>query len=159
MWCSDRRMVMAGLVALAGCGFRPVHAPGGTGTALMGQVRARDPATRAEFRFLQAFEDRLGRPAPGRFGMDYSLSVTRGAGASIDALGVTAITLRGFLGYTLTEGGTTRASGQVVAETWYSTTATQFATQTAEDDAEARLVRMLADAVVARLLADPALAA
>jgi hypothetical protein len=47
----------------------------------------------------------------------------------------------------------------VVAETAFSTTATQLASQAAEDDAELRLMRMLADSVVQRLLADPALAA
>lgn len=159
MWCSDRRTLLLGALALAGCGFRPVHGPGGTGGALMGQVRAADPATRAEFGFVAALEERLGRPAPGRLALGYRLAIARVGAAQIDAIGVTAINLRGRLDYTLTEGAATRAQGRVVADTWFSTTATQFATQAAEEDAEARLARMLADAVVARLLADPALAA
>ncbi len=159
MWCSDRRMVLAGLMGLGACGFRPVYGPGGTGTALQGQVRAADPVTRADYQFLAAFEDRLGRPAPGRFDLAYRIAVARLDAGRIQGVGATRIVLTGTLDYTLAEAGLERARGRVSAETAFSTTATQLAAQTAEDDAEARLARMLAEALVARLLADPRLAA
>ena len=151
---SDRRNLLAGLgaLALAGCGFRPAYAPGGTGRTLQGRVRAADPVTRADFQFLTALEERLGRPEAARFDLAYRITVGR-----ID--GTTRVLLTGRADYTLTEGGAERARGQVVAETAFSTTATQLASQAAEDDAELRLMRMLADSVVQRLLADPALAA
>lgn len=158
----DRRAALAGLIALGAlgaCGFRPVHAPGGTGAALRGQVRATDPASRADYQFVAALEDLLGRPAPGRFDLGYRLAVTRLEAGRIQGLGATRILLQGALDYTLSEAGLERARGRVTAEAAFSTTATQLSAQTAEDDAEARLARMLAEAVVARLLADPALAA
>lgn len=158
MWWSDRRTLLAALGAvvasgaLAGCGFRPAYAPGGTGQAVQGRIRAADPVTRADFQFVAALEDRLGRPTAPRFDLGYSLTVTR-------LEGTTRTVLTGSADYDLTEGDRPRARGRVTAETAFSTTATQLAAQTAEEDAELRLMRMLAEAVVLRLLADPQLAA
>jgi LPS-assembly lipoprotein len=151
--------MLLSLAALAACGFRPVYAPGGTGAALQGQVRAADPASRADHLFLAAFEDRLGRPDPGRFDLTYAIAIDRTEAGRVPGLGATRVLLTGTLDYTLAEAGRERARGRVRAQTAFSTTATQLAAQTAEDDAEARLMRLLAEALVARLLADPALAA
>lgn len=158
----DRRAALTGLIALGAlgaCGFRPVYGPGGSGAALRGQVRAADPTTRAEQRFVAAFEDLLGRPEPGRFDLAYGLTVTRLDAGRIQGLGATRILLQGALDYTLAEAGLERARGRVTAEAAFSTTATQLSALTAEEDAEVRLARMLAEALVARLLADPGLAA
>jgi LPS-assembly lipoprotein len=159
MWCSDRRALLAGLLAVGACGFRPVHAPGGSGAALQGRVRAADPVSRADYLFLAAFEDRLGRPDPGLYDLRYAITVDRVEAGRIQGLGATRILLTGALDYTLTQGTTQRAAGRVTAEAAFSTTATQLAAQMAEEDAESRLMRMLADALVTRLLADPTLAA
>lgn len=166
MSLSDRRAVLAGLgaLALAGCGFRPAYAPGGTGTALQGRVQARDPASRSEFQFLSAFEERLGRPERPYFMLGYDIAVTRIEGGNIQGFGATRILLSGQLDYRLDAPAgpgavATAAEGRVTVETAFSTTATQLAAQTAEEDAEARLMRMLADALADRLLADPRLAA
>lgn len=166
MWWSDRRAFLAGLgaLALAGCGFRPAYAPGGTGTALQGRVQARDPSTRADFQFLAAFEERLGRPERPFFLLQYDITVTRIEGGRVQGIGATRMILSGRLDYRLDAPAgpgaiSSRAEGQVGAETAFSVTATQFAAQTAEEDAEARLMRMLADALADRLLADPRLTA
>ena len=47
--------------------------------------------------------------------------------------------------------------GSVSGNTAYSSTGTQLATQTAAEDAEARLMRMLAESLVARLFVEPGL--
>jgi LPS-assembly lipoprotein len=160
MSSSSRRAVLTGLgaLALAGCGFTPVYAPGGTGRALRGAVRAADPVTRADFQFVAALEDLLGRPERARFDLDYRIAVTRLDAGRVQGLGATRVILTGRADYTLAEAGLERARGHVSAEAVYSTTATQLATQTAAEDAELRLMRMLADALARRLLADPALA-
>jgi len=161
MSSSDRRAVLAGLGALAlagGCGFRPAYAPGGAGRSLQGQVRAADPVSRADFQFLTAFEDRLGRPAAPRFELAYRIAVDRTDAGRIQGQGATRVLLAGRLDYDLTESGRSLAQGRVSAETAFSTTATQLAAQTAAEDAELRLMRMLADGLIDRLLADPTLA-
>lgn len=159
MWCSDRRAALAALLALGACGFRPVYAPGGTGTALQGRVRAADPATRADYLFVAALEDRLGRPEHPRFDLDYRIEVDRIDAGRVGGLGATRVVLSGRLDYTLREAGQARAHGQATAEAVFSATGTQLAVQAAEDDAESRLMRMLAESLVSRLLADPRLAA
>lgn len=154
---SDRRTVLLALAALplAACGFTPAYAPGGPGQALRGQVRAADPSTAADFDFNAAFEERLGRPTAPRFDLAYTISTSERGSAQVSGLGQTRITLFGEIAYSLTE----IATGEVVTQgklrnfTNYSTTDTQLATLRAQEDAQKRLMRILADQVAARLMA------
>ncbi|SDX30370.1 LPS assembly lipoprotein LptE [Roseicitreum antarcticum] len=140
--------------ALAACGFTPVHAPGGTGAALRGQVAAAAPQTRADFAFVAALEDRLGRATAPRYQLGYTIMLRRIGGADVRDLGDTRFQLAGTLDYRLTEtgGGTQVASGRVDSTAAYSSTSTQLATLSAAEDAEARLMRILADQLVPRLM-------
>jgi LPS-assembly lipoprotein len=154
----DRRAALFGLMALAGCGFAPVYAPGGQGAALRGAIRAADPVTRADQQFLIAFEERLGRPNAAPLTLSYTIAQDRTGAGRIDGLGPSRMTVQGRLAYSLRRGETEVARGQVAASSSYSTTSTQLATLTAAEDAEARLMVLLADALVARLLIEPGLA-
>ncbi|MCB1388358.1 MAG: hypothetical protein KDK12_04295 [Rhodobacteraceae bacterium] len=163
MWWSDRRGFLAavGAVALAGCGFRPVYGPGGTGRALRNAVRADDPVSRADFQFLHALEDLLGRPTAPRFALDYRIETHERGGGVVQNFGATRVQLFGTLHFTLTDIGTgaTLAEGEVAGNTVYSTTGTQLSTMTAAEDAELRLMRMLADSLVTRLYTEPGIPA
>ncbi len=157
MLLSERRRLLLGLAALpiAACGFTPAYAPGGAGQVLRAQVLPRDPVTSAEFDFVAAMETRLGRPSSPRFGLDYTIAMSERGAAQVAGLGDTRITLFGELDYSLSD----LATGDVLAEgrlrnfTNYSTTDTQLATLRAQEDAEARLMRLLADQVATRLIA------
>lgn len=157
MWSSDRRGVLAGLgaLALAGCGFTPAYAPGGAGRSLRGRVRPATPANDAEFAFVRAFEDRLGRASAPEFELRHRITTSERGAARVRALGATRVSLFGTLVYELVD----LASGEVVTEgslrnfTNYSTTDTQLATRRAAEDAQARLMTILADQVAARLIA------
>ncbi|MFN7003635.1 MAG: hypothetical protein ACK4NW_09425 [Roseinatronobacter sp.] len=157
MSLSDRRTVLLTLLALplAGCGFTPAYAPGGPGQALRGQVRAADPATSRDFDFVAAFEERLGRPTAPRFDLSYTVATSERGMAGVSGLGPTRITLFGEISYNLTEiaTGETVTQGKLRNFTNYSTTDTQLATRRAQEDAEKRLMRILADQVAARLMA------
>lgn len=159
MWLSDRRgfLTAAGAFALAGCGFRPVHGPGGTGRVLRNAVRVDDPVSRADFQFLHAFEDLLGRPSAPRFALAYTIATRSVEGGSVESFGATRIQIFGTLDFTLTEiaTGATLAEGQVLGNTVYSTTGTQLSTLTAAEDATLRLMRMLAESLVTRLYTEP----
>ncbi|MCB1407471.1 MAG: twin-arginine translocation signal domain-containing protein [Rhodobacteraceae bacterium] len=164
MLCSDRRGFLAGLGALglmAGCGFSPVYGPDGAGRALRGAVRADDPASRADFQFVAAFEDLLGRPESPRFALAYTIALRNVSSGDIQDIGATRIQRFGTLEFTVTElaTGATVATGEVSNNTTYSTTGTQLATMTAAEDAELRLMRILAEALVTRLYTEPGLAA
>lgn len=163
MWLSDRRgfLMLAGAFALAGCGFRPVYGEGGSGRVLRNAVRAADPVSRADFNFLHAFEDLNGRAPAPRFALAYTITTRQVGGGEVQNFGATRVQLFGTLDYTLTDiaTGTVLARGQVAANTAWSTTGTQLASLTAAEDAELRLMRILAEGVVTRLATEPGLPA
>lgn len=158
MWSSERRRLIAALAALplvAACGFRPAHAPGGPGAALRGQVRADDPVSARDFAFVAALEDRLGRPQTVRYALAYDIAVRERGGAQVRDVGDTRFQVFGQVTFTLTDTatGADLATGTVQNFTAYSATSTQMATRIAQQDAERRLMVILADQVVTRLLA------
>ena len=158
MWLSERRAVLTGLLVLpvaAACGFSPAHAPGGPGAALRGQVRADDPQTAREFAFVAALEDLLGRPQAARFALSHDISVSESGGARVRPLGDTRFQIFGRVRFALRDMASDSElyRGTVRNFTAYSATSTQLATLAAQEDAERRLMVILADQVVARLLA------
>lgn len=154
-WSDRRNFLLTGLAALAGCGFAPAYAPGGAGTALRGAVALADPTDRDGFGFAARLEDRLGRASAPRFRLDWSVQTTP-VGAGITPTGaITRYTLKGQAQFALTAEGTgaTVGSGTVESFTSWSTSGSTVATLTAEQDARRRLMVILADQVVARLIA------
>jgi LPS-assembly lipoprotein len=147
MWWSDRRgfvLALAAGVLAAGCGFSPVHGPEGGGQALIGTIRANDPATRRDFQFVTAFEERLGRPDAARWALSYQI----GFGGVLCHVVLYPHPFRG---------GAAVASGAVSAQTRFSDTDSHFSAIAAAEDAELRLMRRLADMLVTRLYTEPGL--
>lgn len=154
---SDRRKVLALLLAapLAACGFAPAYGPGGAASALRGAVELAAPQDRDSFDFATRLEDRLGRPATPRFRLSWTLDSTP-VGAGITPTGaITRYTLKGRARFVLTAAadGQTVTSGTVESFTSWATSGSTVATLTAEQDARRRLMVILADQVVARLIA------
>ena len=154
MLLSDRRFFLLGCAALAGCGFTPVYGPGGAATDLFGQIGYADPTDRNEFDLVRRFEERLGRTSAPSFTLNYALDLTEeDLGISQD-LQITRYNLLGVLDFTLIDStGAVRARGRVDNFTSFSATGTTVSTQSAKQDAYARLMIMLADNAVARFLA------
>ncbi len=146
-----------GLPALAACGFTPAYGPGGPGRALQGQVQIADPETPQGYRLLQRLEDRLGAGGPAApYALELSLSQSRrGLGETSDGR-TTRYNLVGELDYRLRRGpqGPVVASGSTRSFTGYSATGSTVATLAAQRDAEERLMIILADQLVDRLLLD-----
>lgn len=166
MSCSDRRQFLATLSALgltagitSACGFAPVYGENGNGRALRGAIRADDPVSRSDFNFVAAFEDRLGRPNAARYGLSYRITKREVSSGAVQDIGATRIQLFGTLNFTVTDltTGAQRATGELERNATYSNTSTQLATLTAAEDADLRLMEMLADALVTRLLTEPGL--
>ena len=156
MSCFNRRLVLlCGLAALAGCGFTPAYAPSGDGGALLNRVQVTAPSTRAGFLLTRELESRLGRVPDARFVLTPSISLQRSA-IAISAQNVaTRLNLLGNVTYTLrdTQTDIVVARGSVDSFTSYSASGTPVAAQAAERDAEERLMRILADQLITRLLA------
>ncbi|MBK1634247.1 LPS assembly lipoprotein LptE [Rhodovulum adriaticum] len=156
MSLSDRRTLLAGMAAaalVAGCGFAPAYGPGGAAEGLRGQIAVDDPGTKAEFALVERLENRLGRAGAAPYRLSYRVET------DTDRLGITSkqettrYNLTGRLSYQLRNlDGDVLGSGEITGFTAYSATGSTLATLTAERDAEDRLMVILADKLVSRLL-------
>ncbi|MFN0113183.1 MAG: LPS assembly lipoprotein LptE [Paracoccaceae bacterium] len=158
MWSSNRRLLLLAPLALVACGFAPAYGPEGSAAGLQGAVRLAEPADKLGFDLVERLEQRLGRQATPRFALAYDIA-TDPVGVGITTTGaITRYNLVGSVAYTLTDLGTgaVLSSGTVDSFTSYSATGSTVAGLEAEDDARTRLMRLLADQIVARLVASSA---
>ena len=162
----ERRVVLLGIAALAGCGFSPAYGPGGSASGLTGSVLVEEPDDRDSFNLVRQLELRLGQPNPARYTLDFDLSV------SVDGVGLTSenettrYNLVGRVSYSLKDIDTkdVLTTGKVNSFTGYSvgtvdttvsppSTSSTISTRAAERDAHDRLMVILADQIVTRLVA------
>ncbi|SDD95360.1 LPS-assembly lipoprotein [Paracoccus isoporae] len=152
-----RRAAIAGLaaLALAGCDLTPAYGPGGTGTALQGKVALRDPDSIDSFALNRRLSERLGPEQAALYSLDYRLTIAAVSQAITPSEVATRYSLNGTADFALTDNATGApiVQGRVSSFTSYSATGTTIATTTAERDAHERLMVMLADQIVTRLLA------
>ncbi|NJM82410.1 MAG: hypothetical protein HC844_07855 [Tabrizicola sp.] len=151
----SRRSLLLAPLALAACGFQPAYAPGGSATKLLGKVRAADPKTKNGFDLVERLEERLGRPEERRYDLAYSIETeTVGVGLTTSNK-ITRYNLKGVVEWTLRDhaSGDRVAGGRVQSFTAYSATSSTVAGLAAEEDAAFRLMRILADQIVTRLIA------
>lgn len=164
----SRRALLAGL-ALSACGFTPVYAPGGPAGELSGRIRLDPPRDEAGYLLVRHFEERMGRAGPGA-----PYRVAARIGIDEEGLGITAarditrFRLVGTLEYALSDArsGSVLQQGRITDFTGYSAPVFNARRETiagnpvtiraAERDATERLMTMLADRLVARLLATSA---
>jgi len=153
MWLSDRRKTLAMLLCLplAGCGFTPLYAPGGTLNELQGRVRMADPKTRNDFVLKGDLEDRLGSGSDFDLGWTMKLNESD-AGITPDQV-ITRRMISGSLTFTLTDvaTGAVLMTGTVPGNTSYGTTSTTASTAFARTAAFDRLMVIFADEIVTRL--------
>jgi len=159
MSCSDplrrRAVLLLGLGALSACSLAPVYGPAGAGPLLQNRIRPDDPATEAAHAFVARLEERLGRaPAPA-YRLAYTLSTRSETAAATPVRSASRIRLMGTATLTVRDAasGAELHADKVEAFTAYSTTDTPLATRAAAEDAERRLMAMLADQAAMRLLA------
>lgn len=151
---SRRTLLLGGALALAGCGFTPVYGPQGQGRALQGLILPDEPDNRDGFVFVAQFEERLGRAQSPQYALRYTIQ-TREEGVGITpAAETTRFNIFGAVTFQVIEIGTDRAitKGFVENFTGYSATRLIVSTQTVERDARERLMAILADQVVTRLV-------
>ncbi|MCQ0093805.1 LPS assembly lipoprotein LptE [Roseovarius sp. M141] len=149
-----RSFCLAALAALAACGFTPVYGPDGAGTALQGQVLVDEPITRDAYLLTRELETRLGRANPGRYGLSYAITMFVESIAISQDNVTTRYNLLGGVTYALRDLDTQAvvASGKVDNFTGYSASGTTVATQAAEKDARERLMNIMAEQIVTRLI-------
>lgn len=164
MWWSEpqtwaRRAVLLGALALAsgvaGCGFAPSFGPGGVAEGLRGTVLVDEPADRDAFLLTRRIEDRLGRADAARFGLTVTLDLTEESQALNPTNIATRVNVVGAADWALRDldSGAVLAEDRATSFTGYSATGTTVATLAASRDARERLATILADQIVAQLLA------
>lgn len=146
-------MVMAG-AALSGCTFTPAYAPGGPAAALQGAVRVDSPDSKNGFDLVERLEERLGRPQAARYALSYQISTERiGVGVTPENA-ISRYHLRGRVEWQLKDqGGASVTEGVAQSFTSWSATGSTVSGLAAEEDAAYRLMRILADQIVTRLVA------
>lgn len=154
MWLSDRRAFLILLAGLPACTFTPAYAPGGPAAGLQGAIRVDAPDTKNGFDLVERLEERLGRPEGARYRLAHSIT-TEAIGVGITPENaITRYNLVGRVDWTLFDAeGQRLTGGQVESFTSYSATGSTVAGLAAEEDAAFRLMRILADQIVTRLLA------
>lgn len=149
-----RKILLMMPLLLAACGFTPLYAPGGTGTQLQNNITVSEPNTRDAFLVTQRLEERLGRAVDPAYTL--SLSVRSSAeGLAVDSEGsTTRFNLLGNADYSLIDvsSGRVVTSGSVDNFTGYSAAGTTVAALAAQRDAQKRLMVLLADQIVTRVL-------
>ncbi|RBW53214.1 LPS assembly lipoprotein LptE [Ruegeria sp. A3M17] len=155
----NRRTLLLMPLALAACGFEPVYAPGGSGSALFGRVEVSAPNTVTSFLLVEDLEQKLGRSATS--GSEYSLDVsvaTQTVAASITSTNETnRLIINGTANYSLRSKATGQvlASGSVTDFVGYSAAGSTVSTLADERDATQRLMVILSDQIISRLYATP----
>ncbi|MDO5643155.1 MAG: LPS assembly lipoprotein LptE [Paracoccus sp. (in: a-proteobacteria)] len=150
-----RALILGAGAALAGCALTPAYGPGGTGTALTGRVALRAPDDVDSFALNRRLSERLGPETAAAYALNYRLTTASVAqGITPDEV-TTRYSLNGTADFALSDiaSGKVITQGRVSSFTSYSAVGTTIATLSAERDAHERLMVMLADQIVTRLLA------
>ena len=156
MSSTSRRTLIAALalLPLAGCGFAPAYGPDGAGAALQGRVELAAPRTRNDFDLAEQLENRLGAAATPGFRLTTRIETQEVGTAYTGDETATRKTVTGSVSYALTDlAGATLAEGKVTGFTAYSTLGTVVSDRATREDAYQRLMVILADQIVTRLLA------
>lgn len=161
MWLSDRRGFLSGAaaatlaLALAGCGFTPVYAPGAAATRLQNAVLVDAPVDRESYVLVRQLEQRLGRAEVPRYGLTLALDLKQERMAVTANNITTRFNLIGKATFALRDldGGKVLITGTAQSFTGYSATGSTAATQAARRDAAERLMTILADQITTRLIA------
>lgn len=146
----SRRVALLGLLGLAGCGFAPIY---GVSGVTLGAFTFQGEDSVMGFRLTGRLRDRFGPPNDPQFAIKATVDVSERAAAITSDGDTSRLNVIGEADWTLTDLATDRQvdSGTVTAFTSYSATGSTVATQTAQDDARARLATMLADQIVTRI--------
>ena len=150
----DRRAFLLMPLALAACGFTPVYGTGTNGGTLQNNVEVAEPNYENAYLLTRRLEERLGRATVPAYRLDISVTSLREALAVNTESNINRYNLLGVADYTLIEQSTGRVvtSGRVSNFTGSSSSGTTVATLSAGRDAQRRLMTLLADQIVARLL-------
>ncbi|MCX7558018.1 LPS assembly lipoprotein LptE [Sulfitobacter sp. F26204] len=151
----DRRFILLAPLALAACGFSAVYGEDGSGRRLQNAVLVDPPGSQDSYILVRELESRLGRSPSPTYGLSMVITTSE-AQLAIDREGDTGRFNRiAAVTYSLRElsNGRIVTSGKVENFVGYSATGTTVQTLAGEQDAQKRLMNIIADQIVTRLYA------
>lgn len=157
MSSSDRRAFLGLLAALplAACGFTPAYGPSGPARGLFEQVRVDDPKTKDAFDLVERLEERLGRTRSPALLLSYEITTREQGQAIAPDNSTTRYQIFGVAKFVLRDAATNAklSEGEVDGFTAYTAVGTRVESESSRADARVRLMRILADGIVTRLIA------
>ncbi len=157
---------LGSLAALSACGFTPVYGPAGAAYGLSGEIAVDAPEDEGSYFFVRALETRLGRAtATPSYRLSADIRVVDEELGRTPAGDITRIRLNGLLSYRLRDTKTDKVvkSGRIRNFTAYSSpvvgrgsaslAGNPVSVDSAANDALDRLMIILAENLVAELLA------
>ena len=137
---------------MAACGFTPAYGPNGGAAVLQNAILVNAPDTRLDFLAVRRLEERLGRASSPSYALD--VGITTDSVGTAQSGGATREQITGAAVYALKQIGTDTVltEGRVEAFTGYSTTGSTVSERAARADAQERLMVILADQIVDRLI-------
>lgn len=146
----NRRSLLLGLAALAGCGFSPVYGPGGQAEGLRGRIDIAAPADEEGFALVERLEERLGQPAGADLGLIADIFMSEEAVGFLPDGTISRYNISGRVDWKLTRltDGTVLLNGSERSFTTYAATSTTVATIFARRDARRRLMVIIADRIL-----------
>jgi LPS-assembly lipoprotein len=151
----SRRFVLLAPLALTACGFQPALAPGQTGAALRNHVLVDAPSDQAGYLLTREVEERLGRGENATYALAMTVRTSQRSLAVNQEGDTGRFHLTGTLNYALRDLDSDQiiTSNQIETFVGYSATGTTVVTLAGRSDARERLMNILADQLVTRLLA------
>ena len=155
MSLSNRRnflTLLATPLALSACGFRPIYGEGTAADAMHGRIALGEFTGLSGFQMREELETNLGPATAATHVLNVDLTITRKGLAITSDGSITRYNLNGVAKFAVSElGGGVVLSGSVSALTAYNATANAYATRVAEQDANRRLAKTLADEITTQL--------
>ena len=148
-----RRAALLSLAALAGCGFAPIHGPGGSARNLRGRIAVLAPADEEGSALVRRLEDRLGTPQEADLVLAAQIRIGETAVGFLSGGEISRFNVEGQVDWQLTDSaGTAVMTGHERGFSSYAATSTTVATTSARRDARRRLMVILADHIATRIL-------
>ena len=152
-WC-DRRFLLGALAALPACGFTPAYGPSGSAGRLQGRVSLSEPDGEPGYLLNRRIDERLGYAPAGAYRLETVIETSETDLGTTSTGATTRYRIIGSVDIRLTD----TATGQVLLSdtvdsfTSYSATGSSVATLASKRDALERLMTILADRIVDRLI-------
>lgn len=152
-WC-DRRLLLGALAALPACGFAPAYGPSGSAGRLQGRVALSGPEGEPGYLLNRRIDERLGHASAGTYLLETAVATDEADLGTTSTGTTTRYRIIGSVDFRLTEAatGAVLLSDTVDSFTGYSATGSSVATLAARRDALERLMTILADRIVDRLI-------